>query len=193
MGWEKTHREGGKGCHNCQHAGRYKGQPYFETPCAGCDGGADAMIQGHGRVEAWGTGANLADIPAAAADDAAEAGADANRTAADGDGLADTVAAVVYTVAALSFGQVVAVWNHLRGGRLADAGKLLGVGKQRAGYLLHSGLARLGVADVLTAGTPASRKLQAIQRAARKVTRAREPKPKQGLAAAAPDKASANA
>ena len=48
------------------------------------------MIQGHGRVETWGTGANLADVPAVAADDA---GADADRPAADGDGLADAVAA----------------------------------------------------------------------------------------------------
>ena len=126
------------------------------------------MIQGHGRVEVWGTGANLADVPAAKGE------AKADTFAADGEALAQAVAATVYNVATLSLGEVVTVWNHVRGGSLADAGALLGVTKQRCNTLLHSGLARLGVADVWTVDNPARRQLQAIQSEARKVTRERE-------------------
>ena len=172
MGWKRLHHSGGKGCHNCRHAGRYIGIPYRETPCAGCDGGAEAMIQGHGRIESWGTGANLGDVPAAAVE--VEAGAD--RPAADGDALARAVRRTVYGVALLTLGEVVTVWNHVRGGSLADAGALLGVTKQRCNTLLHSGLARLGVADVWTVDNPARRKLFAIQRAARRAVQERETK-----------------
>lgn len=179
MGWKRLHRSGGKGCHNCRHAGRYIGIPYRETPCAGCDGGVETMLQGHGRVEVWGTGANLVDVPAAAA---VEVEAGAVTSAIDGEALAEAVTVAVYGFATLTLGEVVTVWNHLRGGTLEEAGAMLGVTKQRCNTLLHSGLSRLGVADVWTVDNPARRQLQAIQRAAQKVARARERKPAPGLA-----------
>lgn len=191
MGWKPLHRIGAKGCHNCRHAGRYVGTPYMKTPCAVCDGGEAAMIQGHGRVFSFDSYAGgLADTSAEEEAGcvveavAAEVGEtrDAEAVAADAERLADAVAAVVYTVATLTLGQVVTVWNHLKGGTLDEAGNVLGVTKQRAGYLLHSGLARLGVAEVLAADTPASRKLQAIQCAAREAVQAYKAKPAPKLA-----------
>ena len=155
------------------------------------------MIQGHGRVFSFDSYAGgLADTSAEEGEEeAAETGCaveaiaaeegetrDAGAVAADAERLADAVAAVVYTVATLTLGQVVAVWNHLKGGTLTEAGDVLGVTKQRAGYLLHSGLARLGVAEALAADTPASRKLQAIQRAAREAAEAYKAKPAPKLA-----------
>jgi hypothetical protein len=126
------------------------------------------MLQGHGRILSYDDAKAALDVPAVAADEAA-----ADLPAPDGNALADAVAAAVYTVATLTLGQIVTLWNYLKGGTLDEAGSVLGVTKQRAGYLLRSGLARLGVAEVLAADTPASRRLFAIQRAARAAIRER--------------------
>lgn len=169
----------GGACHKCRFAasvqrGDYEGMEWERTPCAACmeengDRVVDSLEQGHGRVVSYND---------AAIHSRTEPETDAVET---GGGLAEAVSAAVYSVATLTLGEVVSVWNHLRGGSLSDAGSILGVTRQRCNALLHSGLARLGVADVWTADSPARRKLFAIRRLAGQVTRRREKKPSPGL------------
>jgi len=145
-------------CHDCRHSaavgrGEYAATPWGQTPCADClarfgDSKVDKLEQGHGRILsyndclAWGGDGEAVD---GEVEEAVEVEADTEAEEDAGGEEAAILRPFLYAVARMKLGQVVALWNALRGGTLRDAAEWLGISRVAVrNHLLH-GLRELGV------------------------------------------------
>lgn len=131
-------------CHKCKHArevelGVYADIPWEKTPCAQCVSiGTQTPRPSHAVFYSFNDKIVPPQEPPPCGDPVQPEESE----------LRERVAMAVYSIASLNVAEVVAIWNHMRGGKLEDAGKWLGVSKQRVQACLFSGLRKLGVEDV---------------------------------------------